>query len=213
MHGHDGDLLVVGRGIVVHHQRDMFEEIAQRLIFLHRTGEFAEVFDPPLGLGGFLRLEHGVVAGVVERRQTLPILSNILLRHNGKELTLTGTDLEVEITARLADQRGATGEMTVPARKLYDICRALPAEAEIEISLEKEKALVRSGTMDIVVVDSVAALVPRAEIEGEMGDSHPGLQARLMSQALRKMSGVIKQTNTTVMLCSVAKRFKTTPIS
>jgi recombination protein RecA len=53
--------------------------------------------------------------------------------------------------------------------------------------------------MDIVVVDSVAALVPRAEIEGEMGDSHPGLQARLMSQALRKLSGVIKQTNTMVI--------------
>jgi recombination protein RecA len=53
--------------------------------------------------------------------------------------------------------------------------------------------------MDVVVVDSVAALVPRAEIEGEMGDSHMGLQARLMSQALRKLSGVIKQTNTVVI--------------
>jgi recombination protein RecA len=53
--------------------------------------------------------------------------------------------------------------------------------------------------MDVVVVDSVAALVPRAEIEGEMGDSHMGLQARLMSQALRKLSGVIKQTNTIVI--------------
>jgi recombination protein RecA len=53
--------------------------------------------------------------------------------------------------------------------------------------------------MDVVVVDSVAALVPRAEIEGEMGDSHVGLQARLMSQALRKLSGIIKQTNTVVI--------------
>jgi recombination protein RecA len=53
--------------------------------------------------------------------------------------------------------------------------------------------------MDVVVIDSVAALVPRAEIEGEMGDSHIGLQARLMSQALRKLSGVIKQTNTVVI--------------
>ena len=53
--------------------------------------------------------------------------------------------------------------------------------------------------MDVVVIDSVAALVPRAEIEGEMGDSHMGLQARLMSQALRKLSGVIKQTNTVVI--------------
>ncbi len=68
-----------------------------------------------------------------------------------------------------------------------------------EQALEVAEALIRSGTMDVVVVDSVAALVPRAEIEGEMGDSHMGLQARLMSQALRKLSGVIKQTNTVVI--------------
>lgn len=68
-----------------------------------------------------------------------------------------------------------------------------------EQALEIADALVRSGTMDVVVIDSVAALVPRAEIEGEMGDSHMGLQARLMSQALRKMSGAIKQTNTVVI--------------
>jgi len=68
-----------------------------------------------------------------------------------------------------------------------------------EQALEITESLVRSGALDIVVVDSVAALVPRAEIEGEMGDSHVGLQARLMSQALRKLAGVIKNTNTTVM--------------
>ena len=68
-----------------------------------------------------------------------------------------------------------------------------------EQALEIADALIRSGTMDIVVVDSVAALVPRAEIEGEMGDAHVGLQARLMSQALRKLSGAIKQTNTVVI--------------
>ncbi|MCA9923722.1 MAG: recombinase RecA [Anaerolineales bacterium] len=68
-----------------------------------------------------------------------------------------------------------------------------------EQALEIAEALIRSGTMDVVVVDSVAALVPRAEIEGEMGDSHVGLQARLMSQALRKLSGAIKQTNTVMI--------------
>ncbi len=68
-----------------------------------------------------------------------------------------------------------------------------------EQALEIAEALIRSATMDVVVVDSVAALVPRAEVEGEMGDSHMGLQARLMSQALRKLSGVIKQTNTVVL--------------
>jgi recombination protein RecA len=68
-----------------------------------------------------------------------------------------------------------------------------------EQALEIAEALVRSGAVDVVVVDSVAALVPRAEIEGEMGDSHPGLQARLMSQALRKLSGAIKQSNTAMV--------------
>jgi recombination protein RecA len=68
-----------------------------------------------------------------------------------------------------------------------------------EQALEIAEALIRSGTMDVVVIDSVAALVPRAEIEGEMGDAHVGLQARLMSQALRKLSGAIKQTNTVVI--------------
>ena len=65
-----------------------------------------------------------------------------------------------------------------------------------EQALEIAETMVRSGAMDIVIVDSVAALVPRAEIEGEMGDSHMGLQARLMSQALRKLSGTINKTNT-----------------
>lgn len=66
-----------------------------------------------------------------------------------------------------------------------------------EQALEITEALVRSGAVDIVVIDSVAALVPKAEIEGEMGDSHMGLQARLMSQALRKLAGAISKSNTT----------------
>lgn len=68
-----------------------------------------------------------------------------------------------------------------------------------EQGLEIVDALVSSGAIDIVVVDSVAALVPRAEIDGEMGDSHVALQARLMSQAMRKLSGTISKTNTTVI--------------
>jgi recombination protein RecA len=68
-----------------------------------------------------------------------------------------------------------------------------------EQALEIAEALVRSGAVDIIVLDSVAALVPRAEIEGEMGDAHVGLQARLMSQALRKLSGAIKQSNTAMV--------------
>ncbi|HSN14974.1 MAG TPA: recombinase RecA, partial [Anaeromyxobacteraceae bacterium] len=68
-----------------------------------------------------------------------------------------------------------------------------------EQALEIAEQLVRSGACDLVVVDSVAALVPRAEIEGDMGDPHMGLQARLMSQALRKLGGVVSRTNTTLV--------------
>ena len=68
-----------------------------------------------------------------------------------------------------------------------------------EQALEITETLVRSGAIDVIVIDSVAALVPRAEIEGDMGDSPMGMQARLMSQALRKLSGAIKQTNTAVI--------------
>ena len=68
-----------------------------------------------------------------------------------------------------------------------------------EQALEIAEALTRSGAMDVVVVDSVAALVPRAEIEGDMGDAPMGMQARLMSQALRKLSGAIKQSNTSMV--------------
>ncbi|MGQ9843288.1 MAG: recombinase RecA [Spirochaetota bacterium] len=68
-----------------------------------------------------------------------------------------------------------------------------------EEALEITESLVRSGAIDIVVIDSVAALVPRAEIEGEMGDAHMGLQARLMSQALRKLTGVISKSKTSVI--------------
>ena len=68
-----------------------------------------------------------------------------------------------------------------------------------EQALEIVEVLVRSGAVDVVVIDSVAALVPKAEIDGEMGDSHVGLQARLMSQAMRKLTGAISRSNTSVI--------------
>ncbi len=68
-----------------------------------------------------------------------------------------------------------------------------------EQALEIAEALVRSGAIDVIVVDSVAALVPKAELEGEMGDSHVGLQARLMSQALRKLTGIVSKSNTMII--------------
>jgi len=87
------------------------------------------------------------------------------------------------------------------ARKLgVDIDALLVSQPDTgEQALEIMDMLIRSGALDIIVVDSVAALVPRAEIEGEMGDSHMGLQARLMSQALRKITGALHQSNTTAI--------------
>lgn len=84
------------------------------------------------------------------------------------------------------------------ARKLgVDIDELLVSQPDCgEQALEIAEMLVRSGAVDILVVDSVAALVPRAELEGEMGDAHMGLQARLMSQALRKLTGIVSKSNT-----------------
>ncbi|HDQ73701.1 MAG TPA: recombinase RecA [Chloroflexi bacterium] len=89
---------------------------------------------------------------------------------------------------------------TYAARCGVDVENLLISQPDTgEQALEIAETLIRSGAVDIIVIDSVAALVPRAEIEGEMGDSHPGLQARLMSQALRKLSGAVKQSNTALI--------------
>jgi len=87
------------------------------------------------------------------------------------------------------------------ARRLgVDVDNLLVSQPDTgEQALEIAETLVRSGALDVVVIDSVAALVPRAEIEGEMGDSHVGLQARLMSQALRKLTGAINRSQTAVV--------------
>jgi recombination protein RecA len=86
------------------------------------------------------------------------------------------------------------------ARCGVDVENLLVSQPDMgEQALEIAEALVRSGAVDVLVIDSVAALVPRAEIEGDMGDPQMGLMARLMSQALRKLSGAIKQTNTAVI--------------
>ena len=81
--------------------------------------------------------------------------------------------------------------------KIEDLVISQPDTGEQ--ALEITEALVRSGAVDVIVVDSVAALVPKAEIDGEMGDSHMGLQARLMSQALRKLAGAVNKSNSTIV--------------
>ncbi len=85
------------------------------------------------------------VIGVVERRQTLPVLSNFLLELKDDELIVTGTDLEIELEARARVQNLAPGRATVPARKLFDICRGLPEGAEIQLEVSGEKAQLKSG--------------------------------------------------------------------
>ena len=75
-----------------------------------------------------------------------------------------------------------------------------------EQALEIVEALVRSGGVDLIVVDSVAALVPRAELEGDMGDSHMGLQARLMSQAMRKLTGLVSKTRTMIIFINQTRQ-------
>lgn len=86
-----------------------------------------------------------LVGGVVERRQTLPILANILINASNGRMSITATDLEVELKTSVEVAVQEDRDFTLPARKLIDICRALPDEAKIEISVEKERATIRSG--------------------------------------------------------------------
>lgn len=85
------------------------------------------------------------IIGVVERRQTLPVLGNILVQADAQGLTLTATDLEVELVAHVAMDIADGGETTLPARKLLDICRTLPDGAQIELQVDQERATLRSG--------------------------------------------------------------------
>ena len=85
------------------------------------------------------------VQGVVERRQTLPILANVLLRVASRSLSVTATDMEIELVAETELDSEETGEITVPAKKLVDICRTLPKDATVSFNAEGDKALLRSG--------------------------------------------------------------------
>lgn len=85
------------------------------------------------------------INGVVERRQTLPILANVLIQCQSDQITLTATDLEVEIQTTMPAECSEAFEITLPARKLFDICNALPAGLNITIDIEKERALLKSG--------------------------------------------------------------------
>ncbi|HJP46075.1 MAG: DNA polymerase III subunit beta, partial [Arenicellales bacterium] len=105
------------------------------------------------------------VVGVVERRQTLPILANVLLHLEDRTLTLTGTDLEVEISIETETLEGDNGQCTVTARKLLDICRALPETATVEFTSEANKARLRSSHSRFILQALPAQDFPRLETE------------------------------------------------
>ncbi len=100
------------------------------------------------------------IIGAVEKRQTMPALSNVLLNADEQSLKLTATDLEIELRASVDMFIDEPGDITVPARKLLDICKALPDEANIEFSVDGEKALIRSGRSRFTLVTLPAADFP-----------------------------------------------------
>ena len=103
------------------------------------------------------------VIGVVERRQTMPILANVLVVAKNGEVAITATDLEVELVANAAVQVDSPGEVTVPGRKLLDICRALPDDAEISIGQSGEKLIIKSGRSKFSLTTLPAAEFPTVE--------------------------------------------------
>ncbi|AWE06747.1 recombinase RecA [Lysinibacillus sp. 2017] len=140
--------------------------------------------DAALGVGGYPRGRIVEVYGPESSGKTTVTLHAIAeIQKNGG--TAAFIDAEHALDPLYAQKLGVN---------IDELLLAQPDTGEQ--ALEIAEALVRSGAVDIIVIDSVAALVPKAEIEGEMGDSHMGLQARLMSQALRKLSGVINKSNT-----------------
>jgi recombination protein RecA len=143
--------------------------------------------DIALGVGGIPRGRVTEIYGPESSGKTT-ICQHIVAEAQRLGGTAAFVDMEHALDPVYAEQCGV------------DVDNLLISQPDMgEQALEIAETLVRSGAVDVLVIDSVAALVPRAEIEGDMGDAHMGLMARLMSQALRKLSGAIKQTNTAVI--------------
>jgi recombination protein RecA len=170
------------------------------------------------GKGSIMRLGEGTVAEGIQSISTgsltLDIATGIGGLPRGRVVEIYGPESSGKTTLALSTiaQAQATGGTAafIDAEHALDTNYAQKLGVQIEDllvsqpdtgeqALEVAEALVRSGALDIVVIDSVAALVPKAEIEGDMGDSLPGLQARLMSQALRKLTASISKSHTTVV--------------
>lgn len=170
------------------------------------------------GKGSVMRMEDGAVAEEVQTVSTGSLGLDVALGvgglPRGRIIEIYGPESSGKTTLTL--------QTIAEMQKLGGTCAFIDAEHALDVvyaeklginlsdllisqpdtgeqALEITDALVRSGAVDLIVVDSVAALTPKAEIEGDMGDSLPGLQARLMSQALRKLTGSINKTNTTVI--------------
>ncbi|MET0659214.1 MAG: recombinase RecA [Steroidobacteraceae bacterium] len=164
-----------------------------------RLGDAASTYDVEVVSTGSLGLDLALGVGGLPRGRVIEIYGP---ESSGK------TTLTLQVIAE-AQRQGGTAAFVdaehaldpVYAGKLgVNVQELLVSQPDTgEQALEITDMLVRSGAVDIVVVDSVAALTPKAEIEGEMGDAHVGLQARLMSQALRKLTGNIKRSNTIVI--------------
>ena len=177
-----------------------------------------QTIEKQFGKGAIMKLGEGVVPAGIEVISTGSIGLDMALGvggvPRGRIVEIYGPESSGKTTLALTiianAQRGGGNAVFIDAEHALDSGYAQKLGVDIanlhvaqpdtgEEALEITDHLVRSGAVDIVVIDSVAALVPRAEIEGEMGDSHVGLQARLMSQALRKLTGSISKSNTTVI--------------
>src|SRR6202048_5244811 len=141
-------------------------------------------FDAALGVGGFPRGRVVEVFGPVSSGKT-PITLQIIAEAQKLGGMAAFVDAEHALDPQYAKKLGVDVDNLLVSQPDYG-----------EQALEITEALVRSGAIDVLVVDSVAALVPKAELDGEMGDSHMGLQARLMSQALRKLTGTVSKSRT-----------------
>ena len=148
---------------------------------------------------GSLILDHALGIGGVPRGRVTEIYGPEGSGKTTLALSVVANAQRLGGTAAFVDAEHALDP--IYARKIgVDVDKLLVSQPDTgEQALEIVEVLVRSGALDVVVVDSVAALVPAAEIEGEMGDAHMGLQARLMSQALRKLTGIVSKSNTSLI--------------
>lgn len=164
-----------------------------------RMGDDTGARDVPVVSTGSLALDVALGIGGLPRGRVIEIYGPESSGKTTLTLHAVAEAQKVGGTAAFVDAEHAL-DPSYAAKLGVDVDDLLVSQPDTgEQALEITDMLVRSGAVDIVVVDSVAALTPKAEIEGEMGDSHVGLQARLMSQALRKLTGNIKRTNCTVI--------------